>query len=146
MPNASRHLRRHRAVAATTPGQVTVTTEMVVSTDRPMLASVGWKTLTDGSANPSESEGGPSCCLEEDGTLRVWIYVGDGDDSALEGGTCTPDELSALARALVALADRVQREHAVARRRLREWRERFDEALEPLDVCPAGSTSGADAA
>lgn len=144
MPTASLQ-RRHRAAATTTPGYVTVRTEMVVADrDDPIQSTVNWSTVTDNRASSRGSDDGPSCSLEEDGTLRLWIYIGE--DGALEGGTCTPDELSALARALVALADRVQREHAVARRRLREWRERFDEALEPLDVCPAGSTSGADAA
>jgi len=131
--------RRPRAAVA----PVVVRTEMTVDNDsEPTLADIQWR------ADVRQGRSGPSLeaifTLDEDGSTTLLAAIAGADKDKvsvtfIDGVHCERHELVALARALMALAERVEAEHAAAAQRLVEWRRRYEQALEPIDLAASAT-------
>jgi len=123
-----------------------VTGEMSIDLNSdPVLADFQWRTTVPiDRPTPVPIDGTPlevTCDLTEEGELILFASIGTGNRGVtfIDGEHCKRRELVALARALTAVAARVEAEQKVAHQTLMEWRRRYTEALGPIDLAASAT-------
>ena len=123
-----------------------VTGEMSIDLNSdPVLADFQWRTTVPiDRPTPVPIDGTPlevTCDLTEEGELILFARIPTRNRSVtfIDGVHCDRRELVALARALTAVAARVEAEQKVAHQTLMEWRRRYTEALGPIDLAASAT-------